>query len=141
MDHGAVPKSRDEQIEIALRIGIVTLALTTAAMHYSLGGFLFLMNAVGYTVLPAAMLVPGALAARFRWMPRFALLGFTVATIVGWVAIGPRYDFAYINKALEVVLVTLLVTDILHAYGSPIEIARRVRGSVTGFRTPDVAGA
>ncbi len=140
MDHAGASKTRDEQIAVALRIGIVTLALTTAAMHYSLGGMLFLLNAAGYTVLAGAMLVPGSLADRFRWLPRFALLGFTIATIVGWLAIGPRYDFAYLNKTLEVVLVALLVADILHAYGSPTTIARRVRGGVAQLRGADAAG-
>ena len=69
---------------------VVGLALATAAIHASLGGMLFLANAVGYTTLAVAMIVPGPIG-HIRWLVRLALLGFTAATIGGWVLFGARF--------------------------------------------------
>ena len=63
---------------LALRFLVVGLTLATAAIHGSLGGLLFLANAVGYATLAVAMIVPGPLG-RVRWLVRLALLGFTAA--------------------------------------------------------------
>ncbi len=126
--------SRGERIDVALRIGIVVLALTTAAIHVSLGGMLFLLNAIGFTVLALAMIVPGSFARRFRWAPRLALLGFSVATIGGWLMFGARYDMGYLATGIEVAIVALLIVDIFRAYRGPVGLAREAWTSLTSLR-------
>jgi hypothetical protein len=112
-----------------LRAGIVAAALATAWIHASLGGTLFLMNAVGYATLAAAMVVPGPLG-HLRPLVRLALLGFTVVTIAAWVAFGARFELAYIDKGIEVVLVALIALEIQLLDGGPIGLARRIRSLV-----------
>jgi len=115
----------------ALRACIVALALTTAAIHASLGGFLFLMNAAGYIVLALAMIAPGPFG-RIRWLVRLALIGFTAATIGGWLLFGARFPLAYLDKAVEVALIVLLGLELQLADGGPIGVARRARRLVAG---------
>lgn len=123
-----------DRVDTAIGVAIVVLTLSTAAIHYSLGGMLFLMNAAGYTVLAIAMAAPFAFAERYRLAPRLALLGFTLATIVGWVLVGARFELAYVTKAIEVVLVALLLVDIYRTYGSPAGVAREARSNLTELR-------
>lgn len=111
---------------LILRGSIVALTLATAAIHASLGGTLFILNAIGYTALAAAMVLPGPLA-RVRWLVRYALIGFTAATIGGWVAFGARFDLAYLDKALEVALIGLLLIESWVIDGGPVAVARRAR--------------
>jgi uncharacterized integral membrane protein len=110
---------------VALRVMIVVLALATAAIHLRLGGTLFLMNAIGYTVLAFAMVVPGPVA-RIRWLIRYALIGFTFVTIVGWLMFGARFDLAYLDKGIEVALIGLLLIESWVIDGGPLAVARRV---------------
>lgn len=109
-----------------LRATVVCLTLATAAIHASLGGPLFTVNAVGYAALALALVLPGVFA-RGRWLTRVALLGFTLATILGWVAFGARFPLAYLDKAIEVVLVGFLALDIWFTDGGPIGVARQTR--------------
>jgi hypothetical protein len=134
------PKTRDEQITLALRLAAVGLTLTTAVIHLSLGGMLFLLNAAGYATLAAALVVPGSFAERFRWAPRLALVGYAAATIVGWVIMGPRYDMAYLAKGIEIALIAVLVLDIVRAYGGPTGLVRRIASDLSHLRTA-AAGA
>jgi hypothetical protein len=108
-----------------LRIAVVGLSLATAYIHATLGGLLFTLNAIGYTTLALAMVLPGPVA-RGRWLVRLALIGFTLATISGWVAFGARFPLAYLDKGIEAALVLLLVIDLWRSDGSPIVIARRI---------------
>lgn len=114
--------------DVALRIGIVGLALATASVHATLGDALFTLNAIGYTVLAVAMIAPLALFAKIRWLTRLVLVGYAGATIVAWSFVGPRYDTAYVAKGIELVLVALLVVESYHMDGSPVQIARRLAG-------------
>jgi hypothetical protein len=134
------PKTRDEQVTLALRLVTVGLTLATAAIHLSLGGLLFLLNAAGYATLAAALIVPGSFAERFRWAPRLALMGYTAATIVGWVIMGPRYDMAYLAKGIEIALIAVLFVDIARAYGGPTGLVRRISTDLSHLRNA-VAGA
>ena len=111
---------------LLLRGSIVALTLATAAIHFSLGGTLFLLNAIGYTVLAIGMVAPGPFA-RGRWLIRCALIAFTAATIAGWIAFGARFDLAYLDKALEVALIGLLSIESWLVDGGPVEVARRAR--------------
>src|SRR2546430_2062566 len=108
---GRVLRAQHEAVIAFSRATIVGLVLTTAAVHLSLGGLLFTLNAVGYTFLALLMLAPAPVA-RFRWLARLALLGFTSATIGGWVLFGARFPLAYIDKALEVVLVGFVAFEL-----------------------------
>jgi hypothetical protein len=110
---------------VALRFGIVALALGTAYIHSTLGGLLFTLNATGYAVAAIAMIVPITLAIRFRWLVRLGLIGFALATITGWAIQGPYYSTAYVAKAIEVALIVLLVIDFLRADGNPVKVVRR----------------
>jgi hypothetical protein len=89
---------------VVLRLLIVALTLGTAWIHAQLGGLLFTLNAIGYTTLAVAMLLPGPVE-RIRWLVRLALIGFALATIGGWVMFGARFPLAYLDKAIEVGLV------------------------------------
>jgi hypothetical protein len=120
-----------QPLHILLRAAIVGLTLATAAIHASLGGTLFLMNAIGYTVFAVAMVVPGPIG-RLRWLVRYGLIAFTAATIGGWVMFGARFDLAYLDKAIEVALIALLVVESFALDGGPLAVARRARRLATG---------
>ena len=115
----------ERSAHLATRAPIVLLTFTTAAIHASLGGWLFAMNAVGYTALATLMFVPGPIG-RFRFLVRLGLLGFTTATIVGWLLIGARFSLAYVDKAIEVAVVALLATELFAIDGGPRGIADRL---------------
>ncbi len=123
---------------VALRASVLVLTLATAAIHASLGGLLFLANAAGYAVLALAMIAPGP-ATRWRWLIRMALIGFTAATIGGWVAFGPRFGLAYLDKAIEVALIGVLLLEQWHSDGGPVGVYRRVRGLARGAARSTVA--
>lgn len=112
-------------VAFVLRVVILVLTLATAAIHASLGGLLFTLNAVGYTVLAALMVLPGPVAP-VRWLVRLALLGFVAATIGGWVLFGARFPLAYIDKGIEVVLVGFLMFEVWLIDGGPVGVVRRI---------------
>lgn len=119
------------------RLAVVTLTLGTAAIHASLGGLLFTANAVGYTTLAVAMVVPGPIG-QIRWLVRVALIGFTAATIAGWVAFGTRFPLAYLDKLVEVGLIAAVAFELWRSDGGPIGVARQARrlaARVAGSRT------
>ncbi len=113
---------------IALRAAIVGATLVTAYIHSTLGGALFTLNAAGYLVFAVAMVVPLAPAVRFRWLVRAGLMGYAATTIIGWALQGPYYLTAYVAKADEVVLITLVALDFLRADGNPVTLVRRELG-------------
>ena len=69
--------------DVAIRAAIVGLALATGYIHSTLGGLLFTLNAVGYATAAVAMVIPLALAVRFRWFVRLGLVGYAATAIVG----------------------------------------------------------
>jgi hypothetical protein len=111
--------------DVAVRVGIVVLALATGYIHATLGGLLFTLNAAGYLVAAGAMIVPLALAIRFRWIVRLGLVGYAVTTIAGWAIQGPYYSTAYLAKGIEVALIVLLIVDFVRHDGSPVDVVRR----------------
>ena len=110
---------------IAVRIAIVALALATGIIHATLGGLLFTLNAVGYVAAAAAMVAPIGIAVRFRWFIRLGLIGYAATAIVAWYLTGPRYDVAYLAKAIEVALIALLLVEVRAYDGNPIKRFRR----------------
>lgn len=93
-----------------LQVGIIVLTLATAVMHFILifPDPLFILNALGYVALLAALYLPIPQLGGYRPWVRWLLLGYTALTIVLWLAIGARGLYAYIDKAIEVVLIVLL---------------------------------
>ena len=112
---------------VALRAAIVGLTIATSWIHLTLGSPLFTLNAIGYFVAAVAMVAPIALAVRFRWFIRLGLIGYAATAIVAWFFMGPRYDVAYVAKAIEVGLIALLALEIRAYDGNPI---RRIRQAV-----------
>lgn len=111
---------------VLLRAAIVALALATAWIHTTLGGTLFLLNALGFGAFAVAMVVPGPIG-RLRWLTRYGLVGFTAVTIGAWVLVGARFDVAYLAKGIEVALIALLLLESWAVDGGPLAILRRLR--------------
>ena len=100
-----------------VQIGILLATLATAAIHFSLlfPDVLFILNALGYLTLLAAYFLPFDLTRKYHNLVRWLFMGFTLVTILGWVAIGdkswPAGSLGYITKLIEVVLIGLLLVD------------------------------
>src|SRR5512144_3179599 len=119
------PRSVLRTSDVVVRAIIVALTLGTAYIHSTLGGLLFTLNAVGYAVAAVAVVVPLALAVRFRWIVRVGLIGYAATAIVMWAIQGPYYSTAYIAKGVEVALIVLLALDFLRFDGNPVALVRR----------------
>ena len=116
---------RRDALSIVLRVAIVVLTLSTAYIHYTLGGMMFMLNALGYVVLAVAMIAPLPIASRYRWLIRAALIVFALATIGGWMMFGARYWLGYLAKAIELTLIVVLFIEMLRYDGGPVAVARR----------------
>ena len=130
--------------DVAIRAAIVALTLSTAYIHSTLGGLLFTLNAVGYVVAAVAVVVPLAIAVRFRWIVRVGLMGYAATAIVAWAVMGPYFSTAYIAKAIEVALIVTLAVDFARHDGNPLALARRELAALTQLvsgRGPVAAGA
>jgi len=130
--------------DVVIRAAIVGLALTTGYIHSTLGGLLFTLNALGYATAAVAMVIPLALAVRFRWFIRLGLMGYAATTIVAWAIQGPYFTTAYIAKAVEVALIVLVAIDFARHDGNPIDVVRREVASLVALvssRTAARAGA
>ena len=110
---------------ILVRLAIVTLTIATGVIHLTLGGPLFTLNGAGYLVAAAAMVVPIPFALPLRWLIRLGLVGYALAAVVGWYVMGPRYDVAYVAKAIELSLIALVLLEIRSFDGDPVRRARR----------------
>lgn len=112
---------------IVLTVAIVALTLTTAYIHFTLGGVLFTLNALGYAALAAAIAagsLPNPFISRFSWLPRVGLAGFTAVTIGAYLVIGPYFSLGWIAKGVEVGILALLAIDVVRVYGSPAGLVR-----------------
>ncbi len=134
-----VPRVRP--LDVVLRFAVVGLALSTGYIHSTLGGVLYTLNAVGYLVLAVAQVVPLGPLSSYRWVARLALAGFAATTIVGWYFMGARYFTAYLAKAIELVLISVLTVEVYRLDGGPRGIVAKIRatlgligGLVTGRR-------
>jgi hypothetical protein len=119
--------------DIALRAAIVGLALATGYIHSTLGGVLFTLNAVGYLTAAIAMVIPLALAVRFRWLIRIGLIGYAMTTIIAWAIQGPHFPLAYLAKAIEITLIALLAVDFVRMDGSPVDVIKREIAALESF--------
>ena len=108
-----------------IRLAIVGLTVATGLIHLTLGGLLFALNGLGYLVAAVAMIAPLAIAIRFRWFIRLGLIGYAATAIAAWYFTGPRYDVAYVAKAIEVALIGLLGFEVWAYDGNPLRRVRR----------------
>ena len=96
-----------------VQIGIIVLTLATALIHITLAIpvnlIMFYLNGIGYIALVAALYLP-QLAAYRRYV-RYALIAFAAVTVLGWAAVGERSTIAYIDKAVEIALIALLIVE------------------------------
>ena len=99
--------------DAALRAGIVLLTLATAIIHLQLAfpDPVFILNGLGYLALLAALYLPIPQVARYRNAVRWVLVGYAALTIFLWVLIGARTPIGYIDKAIELALISLLLLE------------------------------
>ncbi len=99
--------------DTALRVGIVLLTLATALIHLQLNfpDPAFILNGLGYLTLLAALYLPIPRMARCRDTARWVLIGYAALTIFLWILLGARTPIGYIDEAIEVALITLLLIE------------------------------
>jgi hypothetical protein len=97
---------------------IVLAAGATALIHILLafqfpGGVdpVFLLNGLGYLVLTALLFVPLPALESYRNLIRWALIVYTLITVLAWLLIGARSPVAYVDKAIELLLIVCLWLD------------------------------
>jgi hypothetical protein len=109
-----------------VRIGVVVLALATAAIHLylfviegflgngemlPLFQFLFVGNFFAYAGLVAAMYAPISSLARFRPFARILLIALALASIVSYFDVGVLDALGNADKVIEVLLIALATAD------------------------------
>lgn len=132
-----IPTSSTSRLAgLALTAAIIELTLTTAYIHSTLGGLLFTLNAAGYLALAVAYGIAAALShplvARFSWLPRVGLAGYTLVTIGAYLVVGPFFSLGWVAKAVEVAILTLLAADVVRVYGTPGALVRAAWDSLPG---------
>jgi hypothetical protein len=102
--------------DATLRAGIVLLTLGTAIIHLQLAfpDPMFILNGLGYLSLLAALYIPQL--ARYRNAVRWVLIGYAALTIFLWILIGARTPIGYVDKAIEVALIVLLLLEARRAH-------------------------
>ena len=103
-----------------LRVGIALLTLATALIHLQLAfpDPAFILNGLGYLALLAALYLPHPRVARYRNLVRWVLIGYAALSIVLWIFLGARTIIGYIDKAIEVALIALLLLEARSARSS-----------------------
>jgi hypothetical protein len=93
---------------------VLELALAAAAIHFTLGSGIQLLNAGGYLFFGA--LYAAAVLAQvpaFSTLTSLGLGGYTLLTIAGYLIIGPYFALGWATKAIEAALVGLLAAEYL----------------------------
>jgi hypothetical protein len=111
-------------VSLGLGVGIFLLTVATAVIHlylaltaiaymgFNFGVMLFILNGLGYLGLLAALQLPIPQLARFRSTARWVLVAFAALTIVLFFVMAPEYPIiGYVDKAIEVTLIALLLAD------------------------------
>ncbi|MGH3089304.1 MAG: hypothetical protein ACRDSJ_18580 [Rubrobacteraceae bacterium] len=104
---------------VIVRTGIIVLTIATALIHFRQALLfptpdpLFILNGLGYLGLLAALYLPIPQLSGHKRIIRFALIGFTALTFALFFIItgGVGASIAYIDKAIEAVLIVLLVVE------------------------------
>ena len=107
-----------------VRGAILILGLFTAIVHLvilpMLGGFLplhdldylFLLNGLGYIVLLVVLFTNPTFDRGRTPLLHYAFIGYTLATILAWFALGDMSDkLAWVTKLDEVLLIVALILD------------------------------
>ncbi len=112
----------------------VTLTLTTAYVHLTLGGMVFTLNALGYLGFSLLMIigasVPHPIVVRFAWLPGVGLGAYAAMTIVAYLIVGPHFALGWITKGVELALIGVVAADLIHAFGSARGVVRAVAASL-----------
>lgn len=105
--------TRPTPADTALVAGIVLLTGATAAIHLQLNfpDPIFILNGLGYLGLLGALYLPIPRLAEYRDAVRLGLIGFTSLTVFLWIVIGERTPISYVDKVIEVLLITLLLIE------------------------------
>ena len=127
-------------VGLGLRVGIFLLTLATALIHLYLalsaipyyglnfGVMLFILNGLGYLGLLAVLQLPIPQLARFRRLARWTLVAYAALTIVLFFVMAPFYDFiGYLDKAIEIALIVLLIADAYTASSEPSGVPSSTR--------------
>ena len=107
-----IPRRPGRAAGLIPTLAIIELTLTTAYIHYSLGGLLFTLNAAVYVGLAAALAIaslsPWSPLVRLVWLARLALASYTLVTIGAYLVVGPYFALGWVAKAVEVAILTML---------------------------------
>lgn len=97
------------------KIAILVLTLIIALIHISLlfPNPVYLLNGIGYLVLLLAYLSPISFLIENHSLIRKTMIGYTLLTIVAWIAIGsnPPTLLGLITTIMEIVLSVCLLSD------------------------------
>ena len=97
------------------KIATLILTLIIAAVHISLlfPNLVYLLNGLGYLALLLAYLLPNSFFTENHNLIRKVMIGYTLLTIVAWIAIGSNSPslLGLITTIMEIVLVVCLLSD------------------------------
>jgi hypothetical protein len=89
---------------------------------------LFILNGLGYFGLLTVLQLPIPQLAPLRSAARWALVAYAALTVVLFFLMAPYYTFiGYVDKAIEVALIALLLADAYKASPEPSEVATSTR--------------
>lgn len=97
------------------RACIILLTVATALIHIALAfqfpdgpDPIFILNGLGYLGLLALLYLPLTPLKRYRPVIRWVLMAYVALTLLLWIRFGARTPVAYLDKVIEVALITLL---------------------------------
>lgn len=111
---GTTRVDRQESGIRPIQVGIILLGLAAALIHFTLlfPDVLFILNGLGYLALLGAYILPISFFQERRGLVRWAFIGYTLITLLAWVAIGDKnFLLGWITAAIEVLLIVLLWLD------------------------------
>ena len=87
-------------------VGVVALlTLSTAYIHYWVGGLMLMLNSIGYVTLVVVLIATTLFFRRVLPLVLIAIAAYAAVTILGWLVMGPYFDVAYLAKGIEIVLI------------------------------------
>lgn len=99
----------------SIAYGVIILTMVTAFIHLYISflfpdgpNLVFLLNGIGYLVLLAAIYAPVPALARYRTLFFWVLITYTALTVALWIFKGVYVWYAYIDKAVEILLILLI---------------------------------
>lgn len=96
---------------------IILLTLATALIHISLlfPDTLFILNGLGFLTLLLLYFLRTNLTVKYHKLIHWSFIGYTLVTILAWIAIGdkswPAGALGYLTVFIEILLVILLFLD------------------------------